>query len=60
MFPTLLERVGHLVRMCLDRNLNKILLGRQDGRRKARRPKLRWADYVENDVKSMGSRDGGR
>jgi hypothetical protein len=29
-------------------------LVKTDGRRKAGRPKLRWFDFIENDLKSMG------
>jgi hypothetical protein len=37
-----------------DRTVNKVFLGKPDGRRKAGRPKLRWLDCIENDLKSMG------
>jgi hypothetical protein len=49
-----LERTGHLVRMSDDRTVKKIFLGTPNGRRKVGRPKLRWLDCVENDMKSMG------
>jgi hypothetical protein len=32
----------------------KLFLGKTDGRRKEGRPKLRWMDFIENDLKSMG------
>jgi hypothetical protein len=35
------------------RTVNKVFLGKPDGRRKAGRPKLRWLDCIENDLKSM-------
>ena len=35
-----------------DRAVKKVFLGKTDGRRKAARPKLRWFDYIENDLKS--------
>ena len=47
------EWAGHIVRMSDDRTLKKVFLGKADGRRKAGRPKLRWLDYIENDLKSM-------
>jgi hypothetical protein len=49
-----LELVGHLVRMSDDRTVKKVILGKPDGRRKARRPKLRWLDCTENNLKRMG------
>jgi len=36
------------------RVVKKVLLGKPDGRRKAGRPKLRWLNSLENDVKSAG------
>jgi hypothetical protein len=41
---------GHLVRMSDDRAVNKVFLGKTEGRRKAARPKLRC---TENNLKSM-------
>jgi hypothetical protein len=49
-----LEWVGHLVRMSRDGTVKKVFLGRTDGRRKVGRPKLRWLDCIENDLKFMG------
>jgi hypothetical protein len=49
-----LEWAGHLVRMSDGRTVKKVFVGKPDGRRKAGRPKLRWLDCIENDVKSMG------
>jgi hypothetical protein len=48
-----LEWAGHLVRMSDFRSVKKVFLGKPDGRRKAGRPKLRWLDCIENDLKSM-------
>jgi hypothetical protein len=36
-----------------DRTVKKVFLGKPDGRRKAERPKLKWLDCIENDLKSM-------
>jgi hypothetical protein len=47
------ELAGHLVRMSDDKAVKKVFLGKTDGRRKAPRPKSRWIDCVENDLKSM-------
>jgi hypothetical protein len=35
------------------RAVKQVFLGKPDGRRKAGRPKLRWLDCTENDLKSM-------
>jgi hypothetical protein len=37
-----------------DRTVNKVFLGKSDGRRKVGRPKVRWLDCIENDLKFMG------
>ena len=37
-----------------DRTVKKAFLGKPDVRRKAGRPKLRWLDCIENDLKSKG------
>jgi hypothetical protein len=56
-----LECAGHLVRMSDDRTVKKGFMGKPDGRRKAGRPKLRWLDSIENDLKlTRVTRDGGR
>jgi hypothetical protein len=34
-----------------DKTVKKVFLGKPDGRRKAGRPKLRWLDGNENDLK---------
>jgi hypothetical protein len=49
-----------LVRMPDDRAVKKVFLGKPAGRRKAGRPKLRWFDCIENDLKPGASRDGRR
>ena len=49
-----LELAGQLVRMSDDRSVKKVILGKPDGRRKATRPKLRWLDCIENNLKWMG------
>jgi hypothetical protein len=51
-----LEWAGHLVRMSDGRAAKKVFLGKPDGRRKAGRPKVRWLDSIENDLKSKGAK----
>jgi hypothetical protein len=48
-----LEWAGHVVRMSDDRTEKKVFLGKPVARREAGRPKLRWLDCIENDLKSM-------
>jgi hypothetical protein len=48
-----LEWAGHPGRMSGDRNIKKVFLGKPDGRSKAGRPKLRFLDFIEDDLKSM-------
>jgi hypothetical protein len=49
-----LEWASYVVRMSDERTVKAVFLGKPDGRRKARRPKLRQLDCMENDLKSMG------
>ena len=48
-----LQWVGHVVRMSDGRTVKTVFLGRPDGSRKTGRPKLRWFDCIENDLKLM-------
>jgi hypothetical protein len=34
-----------------DRTVKKVFVGKTNRRRKAGRPKLRWLDCIENDLK---------
>jgi hypothetical protein len=43
-----------------DRTVKKALLRKPDGRRKARRTKLKWLDCTENDLQSMGVKRHGK
>jgi hypothetical protein len=45
---------GHLVRMYYDRTVKKILNTKTDGARSVERPKLRWEDGVDQDVRILG------
>ena len=49
-----LELAGHLVRMSDVRTVKKVILAKPNGRRKARRPKLRWLYCTENNLNWMG------
>jgi hypothetical protein len=37
-----------------DRTVKKVLLGKPEGRGTVGRPKVRWLDCIEDDLKSMG------
>ena len=45
---------GHLVRMNSDRTLKKICNTKPDGARSVGRPKLRWEDGVDQDMRMLG------
>ena len=46
----------HRVGMSDDGTVKKAFVWKPDGRRKAGRPKSRWLDRTENDMKSIGIR----
>jgi hypothetical protein len=39
-----------------ERMVKRVFLGNAGGRRKPRRPRLRWLDCVEEDLKTLGVR----
>jgi hypothetical protein len=43
--------IGHVIKMDQTRVAKKIFENRSEGRRKVVRPKLRWLEKVENDLK---------
>ena len=45
---------GHVMRMDQSRNPKKILQYKPNGKRKAGRPKKRWIDGLEEDLKPAG------
>ena len=45
---------GRLVRMNNDRTIKKIFNTKPDGVRSAGRPKLRWEDGVDQDIRILG------
>jgi len=50
----ILAWAGHLVRMNNDRTLKKILNTKPGGARSVGRPKLRWEDGVDQDMRISG------
>jgi hypothetical protein len=51
-----LELAGHVLRMDDERMVKRVFLGKPGGRRKRRRPRLRWLDCVDNGLKALGMR----
>jgi hypothetical protein len=48
-----LRWVGHVERMSEDRVIKKLYMSRPEGRRSVGRPKMRWLDDVEEDLRKM-------
>jgi hypothetical protein len=48
---------GHLVRVNNDRTLKKIFNTKLDGARSVGRPKLRWEDGVDQDIRILGAKN---
>ena len=49
-----LEWLGHVSRMNETRCVKKILEGKLEGRRGRGRPRLRWINDVEDDLRKLG------
>jgi hypothetical protein len=49
-----LERLGHVIRMNETRSVKKILEEKLEGRRGRGRPRLRWINDVEDDLRKLG------
>ena len=49
-----LEWIGHVIRMNETRSVKKIFEGKLEGRRGRGRPRLRWIDDVEDDLRKLG------
>jgi hypothetical protein len=49
-----LEWLGHIIRMDETRSVKKIFEGKLEGRRGRGRPRLRWINDVENDLRKLG------
>jgi hypothetical protein len=51
-----LEWLGHIIRMEGARMAKKVFVSKPEGRFDIGRPKLRWLDDVEEDIKALGIR----
>jgi transcription termination factor 2 len=49
-----LEWLGHVVRMDESRSVKKFFEGKLEGRRGRGRPRLRWINNVEDDLRKLG------
>jgi len=49
--------VGHVVRMGEDRGVQRVLVGKLEGKRPLGRPRRRWEDNIKMDLQEVG---GGR
>jgi hypothetical protein len=49
-----LEWAGQLIRTSENRTIKKIFNTKPEGKRKARRPKLRWEECVCQDIRILG------
>ena len=49
-----LEWLGHVIRMNETRSVRKIFEGKLEGRRGRGRPRLRWINDVEDDLRKLG------
>ena len=45
---------GHVIRMNEIRSVKKIFEGKLEGRRRKGRPRLRWINDVEDDLRKLG------
>jgi hypothetical protein len=45
---------GHVARMSEKRNAYRILVGKPEGKRPLRRPRRRWVDNIEMDLREIG------
>jgi hypothetical protein len=48
-----LRWLGHIERMSEDRVIKKLYMSKPEGRRSVGRPKMRWLDDVEEDLRNI-------
>jgi len=48
---------GHVARMGERRGIYRVLVGKTEGKRLLRRPRLRWQDNIKMDLQEVGWRD---
>ena len=45
---------GHVARMCEERGVYRVLVGKPEGRRPMGRPRRRWVDNIRMDLQEVG------
>jgi len=45
---------GHVARICEERGLYRVLVGKPEGRRPLGRPRRRWVDNIRMDLQEVG------
>jgi hypothetical protein len=49
-----MRRAGHVVRIQEGRGVNKVLVGKPEGKRPLGRPRRRWKDNIKMDLQEVG------
>jgi hypothetical protein len=55
---TRLRRLGHVEKMSEERAVKKLFKNIREGKRSLGKPRKRWLDDVENDLKKLGVEAG--
>ena len=53
-----LRWAGHVTRMEQSRNAYRVLVGKPEGKRPLGRPRRRWEDNIQMDLKEIGCEPG--
>jgi hypothetical protein len=46
--------VGHMARMGVERDVQRVLLGKGEGKKQLGRPRSRWEDNIKMDLQEVG------
>ena len=49
-----MRRAGHVARMGEDRGVQRVLVGKPEGKRLLERPRRRWQDNIKMDLQEVG------
>jgi hypothetical protein len=49
-----MRRVAHVAHMGEGRNMNRVLVGKPEGKTPLERPRCRWEDGIKMDLREMG------
>ena len=49
-----MRRAGHVARMGEDRGVQRVLVGKPEGKRPLGRPRRRWEDNIKMDLQKVG------